>query len=102
MIRKQINTKRRKLTMENGKEKCSTCRHWDRYYTKGVKRYNKTGCGWCCKKQENVTAHESCEEYVKTYHYRTSKYAIKRCLNDILTEITSIRTVIEDAEDEEV
>ncbi|MDE6294407.1 MAG: hypothetical protein K2L88_07290 [Clostridiales bacterium] len=91
--------------MEN--KSCSRCKYLDRYYTKGVNRFNRTDLGFCRKRRESVNVRECrCESYeVDRYIGRIGRRAVKVCLNDLLTQITEIRKVIEanadDAEQEE-
>jgi len=86
--------------MENKNERCSTCKHYSRYYTRGVKRFSQTTYGYCSVRKENADIHESCEDYRKRACEKISSMHIKRCLNDLLTEISEIRHVIEDVYDE--
>ncbi|MDE6618750.1 MAG: hypothetical protein K2K13_06985 [Clostridiales bacterium] len=81
-------------------EKCSQCKHFERYYTKGVKRFSKTEFGLCTQKHESVNIHDCCERYKAGVRYRgiISK-RVKVCLNELLTEISAIRMVIEEEAD---
>lgn len=49
--------------MQTNKE-CFRCRYFDRYYTKGVKRYNRTKFGRCSVRAEIVGNHDTCQAYV--------------------------------------
>ena len=83
-------------------EKCGNCRYMDRYYTKGVTRFNKTEYGRCMVRQKSVNVFDSCERYEKRKNMGKASKRVKVCLNDLLTEITEIRKVIEVEQDEEL
>lgn len=87
--------------MEKGKGQCYDCKYLDRYFTKGIKQFNKTGYGWCCSKCCTVTVHDSCNNYKYRDRQKRSKLLIRYYLNDLLTEISAIRTVIEAQNDDE-
>ncbi len=81
--------------MENGSNQCFRCKYLDRYYTKGIKSFNKAKCGWCSKKVADVKIHETCDKFApETKSYR-SKSLIKLQLNNILTELSEIRKIAE-------
>lgn len=82
--------------METTKTECYRCKFLDRYYVKGIKEFQKTNCGWCCKKQETVAIHNGCKEFsVKQTHKRNERL-LRFYLNDLLTEISEIRKIIEE------
>ena len=81
-------------------EQCYKCKNFDRYYTKGVKQFDKTKCGWCCKKQDIVTIHDFCENYILEHKSNKIIGRTNYYLDVLLTEITAIRAVIEGAYDE--
>ena len=77
--------------------RCSQCKHFERYYTKGVKRFNKTNWGRCTQKRASVSIYDCCERFKAGVRDRgINNERIKVCLNDLLTEISAIRMVIED------
>ena len=81
--------------MENGSNQCFRCKYLDRYYTKGVKSFDKAKCGWCSKKIAVVNIHESCDEFVPdTKSYRSNRL-IKINLNNFLTELSQLRKLLE-------
>ncbi|MBD5132583.1 MAG: hypothetical protein HDT28_08380 [Clostridiales bacterium] len=90
--------------MENEHNPCYRCKNLERFYTRGVKQFNKTKVGWCCKKVAVVNIHDSCEKYEPRKPCKRISRAIKFCLNDLLTDISAIREIIEDErrENEEV
>ena len=83
--------------MENETIKqCDTCKNFDRYYTRGVKQYNKTKYGHCCKKVESVNIHETCEKYENRGKSKIEKKQVLYCLNRLLADISAIRLIIEE------
>ena len=80
---------------------CSRCKYLDRYYIKGVTRFSKTEYGWCSKKRESIKISQACEQYEQRKNIGKVSRRVKVCLNDLLTEITEIRKMIE-AEQNEV
>ncbi len=82
--------------MENHPNRCSRCRFFDRYYTKETKKFRRTECGWCRKKQELVSTHGECEKYSARTRRCMPQRALYLQLNDLLTEISEIRNFLED------
>ncbi|HIU00552.1 MAG TPA: hypothetical protein IAB64_01035 [Candidatus Coproplasma excrementavium] len=80
--------------MENS-ERCYNCRNLQRYYTRGVKSYLQTDFGYCCECRAVVEVHHSCEKFVRRTNRRRSERLTRYYLNDILTEISEIRKVLE-------
>ena len=74
---------------------CYNCKNLIRYYTKGIKQFNKSDLGWCVEKQEHVNVKNQCINFIATPKHKIRKRSINRYLNDLLTEITEIRKVIE-------
>ena len=93
--------------MQEKSKSCSRCKYLDRYYTKGVDRFNRTDFGRCRKRRESVVVRECrCDNYeADRYIGVIGRRAVKKCLNDLITQMTEIRKVIEaeidDAEQEE-
>lgn len=77
-------------------KRCNMCKHFNRYYTKGVTRFNQTEYGWCTRKCESVNIHDYCERYEVRIKARGINRRAKVCLNELLTEISAIRKVIEE------
>lgn len=78
---------------------CSQCRYLDRYYTKGETKFNKTEYGWCPIKRESVSINGCCDKYAKRTARGISKRA-KVYLNDLLTELSEIRKIMETESEE--
>lgn len=83
--------------MKEENKQCIRCLRFERYYTKGVKRFNGTQCGYCPLRRSIVDIHDTCDKFL-----RKPVYCIKRTLrvelNDLLSQISSIRAVLEDDE----
>lgn len=63
---------------------CSKCKYLDRYYTKGVKRFNRTEFGWCKKKRESVNVRGCCEMWqARTQEYDLSQQRFDSVQEDI-------------------
>lgn len=82
--------------MDEGRGLCYKCKHLIKYYTKGVKRFNGTKYGWCCKRRGNVNIHDGCENYeLKPKSKKKNRLFLRYYLNDLLTEISEIRKIAE-------
>ena len=82
--------------METESKKCYRCKNLDRYYTKEVKRFCKTKFGWCSEKQDTVQIQGCCDKFIFNPKSKKSNRMICHYLNDLLTEISEIRKVIEE------
>ncbi len=85
-----------------GNKQCFGCRYLDRYYIRGVKKFTKTKFGWCCATAEVVDIHNGCDRFAQSRPLKRSKYGVQYCLNDLLTQITELRKLLEDDIDEEL
>ena len=82
---------------------CSKCRYLDRYYIKGATRFSKTEFGWCMYKNKSIDIREDyCEKYEARKRPKVPSRRIQVCLNDLLTEISEVRKILEAESDEEV
>ena len=81
---------------------CYRCRYFDRYYIKGVKSFNPTPCGWCCHAAAEVRADGGCEKYAAKKKTKLHEATIRRCLSDILTELSELKKAVESDEREEL
>lgn len=80
---------------------CYRCRYFDRYYIKGVKSFKPTPYGWCCHTVGAVRADGGCKKFETKKHTKMREVNIRRCLGDILTELSELRKVVEsDAREE--
>ncbi len=88
--------------MSERRGKCVNCRYMDNYYTKGVKSFERTKYGWCCKKACIVNNGGGCEEYVyKASRKKVQEIFLKCYISDLLTEITELRKLLETEANEE-
>lgn len=83
--------------------KCYNCGYYSPYYTKGNVKFNKAEAGWCRTKRTTVNRHETCERRIsvsyRIKHY--SKTAAKKALVQILSQLSEIRQIIEEAQADE-
>lgn len=79
---------------------CARCREMDRYYTREEKRFRETDFGWCPKRGGIVKKHESCGQFAPRPYRRVRARLLQYCLNELLTEISLIRNVLEAEERE--
>lgn len=86
--------------MEGKRGQCYLCRNFQRYYTRGNIKFNRTKFGRCCNKDETVQSSSTCENWrIKTIHRHVSEYA-KLKMNDILHELSAVRQIIEERQEE--
>lgn len=76
-------------------DRCFRCENFDRYYLKGVKHYKAVPFGWCCKKVCTVGSKESCEFFRAKASREILPWQLRLCLNDVLTELSEIRKILE-------
>lgn len=86
--------------MENKSTQCRFCKYLDRYYTRETKMFQKTDLGWCCKKIETVCVTDSCENYVHKTRHKVMRRGIQRYLEDILTQLSAMKCIIEEEKNE--
>ena len=87
--------------MEEKNKACVRCKHYQRYYLKGKKKFNATKFGRCRRRNESVSNCNSCEEFsIKIYRIKPYEY-IESYLDWLLAEISTIRMIIEANEDEQ-
>ncbi len=82
--------------------KCKRCKQFDRYYTRGVTRFDKTEIGRCYATGDDVSAQGSCNKFTSKTPVKRTRYAIELCLNNIMTDISAVRNMIEESDDGEV
>lgn len=80
--------------MENKKKECFKCQHFDKYYTRGIKQFNPTKCGWCCKLLSQKNLHDGCEFFRIKTREPIYKSSVRLILNNLLMEITELHNVI--------
>lgn len=82
--------------MEDEKKQCKTCRHFNRYYTKGRKYYISENTGFCIKSQSNVCIKDCCEKFEECVYSRQPSPKLLERIFKLFTEITEIRSKIEE------
>lgn len=91
---------RKESKMDNSGKHCYRCKNFIAYYTKGEKRFNKIKIGWCGKRLEEVNLHFNCDKYSPKGYSSKPGYMISYYLDNLLSEITAIRQVIEEEKNE--
>lgn len=86
--------------MKEESKKCFNCRYFKRYYTKELQEFRKTNYGLCYKNGGTVEYCDGCKDF--TYKTRTirDERAVKECLNGLLTELSALRQIIEEENDD--
>ncbi len=79
---------------------CGVCKWLVRYYTKELKKFNKTEYGWCGKKGEIVCTKDCCEHFGRRNVSHNIRYGLQRSLNDLLTQLSTIRQIIEEEQND--
>lgn len=87
---------------EKKNKKCLCCGNFEGYYTKGLRRFERTKQGFCRQYDKIVNKEDSCE------CWRTSrrggsfrKRAATRALYEILIDLSAIRQIMQENQDEE-
>lgn len=86
--------------MKKNNKQCFRCEHFQKYYTKGNTKFVDTKCGRCSETKDTVTLHQSCGKWEQKKYHRFLSLFTKIKLNDILIELTEIRQIIEENENE--
>ena len=82
-------------------KKCLYCGSFEGYYTKSLRRFERTTQGICRRKDETVNKEDSCDFWkagCRRLYIR--KRAVSRALYEILTELSAIRQIIQESQDE--
>lgn len=86
------------------KEKqCFYSGSYEAYYTKGLRRFERTRQGFCSKSNKVVDGSEKCDCWkTKTRKYNcVRKRAVARALYEILIDLSAIRQIIQENQEEE-
>ena len=78
-------------------KKCCYCGNFEGYYTKGLRRYDKTKQGFCSEHHKIVENQDCCECWRR--HLVRNRVA-SRALYEILMDISAIRQIIQENEEE--
>ena len=91
--------------MEENKQKskkCLYCGNYTGYYTKGEQRFNSLKKGYCFEHQKIVACGDSCEYWRTSYRRnRIRKYATLKTLYDLLTNLSAVRQILQECQEEE-
>ena len=82
--------------MKDESKQCFRCKHFDALYIKGVKKFNRSKLGICFKSGECVNLHCTCDKFEFKPNNKKIRYSTMQCLNRLLTDISAIRTIIEE------
>jgi len=88
--------------MENDNIRCYACKRLLRYYIKGKTNFEKTKFGWCREHNNIVDIHSLCDSFERREKRKRIDGIIQNTLNVLLDEITAIRQLIEEDENEEL
>lgn len=76
---------------------CYDCKNLCRYYTKGIKQFNKTKYGWCNIKNVIVSINDSCDKFILKRKIQLNKNSLVLYhLNETLTDLAAMRMIIAD------
>lgn len=82
--------------------KCWNCSNYSAYYTKGFCCFDKTEQGFCSKLCEIKEKHDSCVFWRQNVHLNGMRKAIsKRALTDILINLSAIRQIWQEEQEED-
>lgn len=86
---------------EKKNSKCLYCGNFQAYYTKELHNFERTKQGICNYHNKIVNSEEGCE-YWKTNNHRLClrKRAVTRTLYEILTDLSAIRKIIQENQEE--
>lgn len=91
--------KKGETNMENDTEKCFKCVYFQRFYTRGTKKFNSLNLGWCCEKQDVVKNTDicGCNNYkLKKRRSFRSDEMLLYTLNNLMTDISAVRQMLEE------
>lgn len=80
---------------------CETCSRYERYYTKGATKFERTEFGYCFK-QQKIVKNSTCEFWnKKTSSLHFHRISAARSLRAILKHLTALRQIFEESAEEE-
>ena len=83
------------------KKECLYCGNFEGYYTKALRCFERTKQGYCRELDKIVNNQDSCEFWKPNRRrYLMRRRAASRALYEILTEISAIRQIMQECEDE--
>lgn len=87
---------------ERPRYKCYNCSFFQRYYTQKGIHFVKTKFGFCCKMNEVFPIQHYCERFIFKNRGITLKFMVQDRLNDLLTEISTLRNILQEEEHERI
>ncbi len=81
--------------------KCVYCGHYEGYYTKGLHRFERAKQGFCKQHEKIVENGNTCECWEtnrRRFYFR--KRVISRALYEMLMDISAIRQIIQEEQEE--
>ncbi|MBQ7373506.1 MAG: hypothetical protein IJW64_02975 [Clostridia bacterium] len=82
-------------------QKCWNCGSYRAYYTRRICSYDKTGVGFCNKKDEIVKNCDCCKEWSKNYKMKGIRNGLrKKVLERISEDISMIKQILTEEESE--
>ena len=87
---------------EKPSKKCAYCDFYDRYYTKGLRRFERTKQGFCSEQKKIVGNDEGCECWRLSSHRNfTRKRVASRALFEMMMDLSAIRQIFQESQEEE-
>ncbi len=81
--------------------KCVYCEHYEGYYTKGLHCFERTKQGFCKQHNKVVNNGDTCECWETNRHrFYFRKRVISRALYEMLMDISAIRQIIQEEQEE--
>ena len=82
-------------------KKCCYCGNFEGYDTKGLRRYDKTKQGFCSEHHKIVENQDCCECWrTNSRRHLVRNRVASRALYEILMDISAIRQIIQENEEE--
>ena len=82
-------------------KKCCYCGNFEGYYTKGLRRYEKSKQGFCSEHRKIVENQDCCECWKKNSKRHSARNRVaSRALYEILMDISAIRQIIQENQEE--
>ncbi len=82
--------------MEEETKKCSNCRYFSRYYTKGSRHYIRADTGYCIRSQGNVSSQDCCGSFSELPYYKQPSPNLLERIRNLFNEIAEIKSKIEE------
>ena len=82
-------------------DRCCRCTHFQRFYTMGLRKFNRTKIGRCCKCDEIVNALDTCVNWEIDTRKLSTNYGLKFSLHDLMVKLSTIRQLVEEYEKDE-